>query len=76
MVNYAYKYAEIDDATNMCVGVVDTSSPNLAGSTGGGTTYVAIDVYDEEFILKFYNWDNGKFYYDPEYTEEYISPLL
>ena len=75
-LNYNYHFAEIDNATNMCVGVMNTSDASVEGPTLGGTTYVAIPVYDEEFCLKFYNWDNGKFYYDPEYTQEYISPLL
>lgn len=69
-VNYYYNYAEIDPATNMCVGVHSGTSemdnPNL----------VPIPVYDEEYCFKYYNWDDGKFYYDAEYTQEYISPLL
>ena len=75
-INYAYAFAEIDDATSMCVGVLRTSDPNQGGPTGIGSTYVEISVYDEEYIMKYYNWDDEKFYYDPEYTQEYISPLL
>lgn len=69
-VNYYYNYAEIDMATNMCIGVVT--------GTGQSTnpTFVEIPVYDEEYCFKFYNWADGKFYYDPAYTQEYISPLL
>ena len=67
---YYYNYAEIDPSTNMCVGVstntFEADNPN----------FVEIPVYDEEYCFKYYNWDNGKFYYDPEYTQEYISPLL
>ncbi len=75
-LNYAYNFAEIEDATNMCIGIVSTSDATQGGPTTGGTTYVSIPVYDEEFIMKYYNWDDEKFYYDPEYTQEYISPLL
>jgi hypothetical protein len=75
-LNYAYIFAEIELETNMCLGVLTTSNPNVDGFTSLGITYVAIEVYDEEYIFKYYNWDNGKFYYDEEYTEEYISPLL
>ena len=75
-INYAYHYAEIDNTTNMCVGVLNSSNPNVGGPTSLGTTYVSIEVYGEEFCFKYYNWDNGKFYYDQEYTQEYISPLL
>lgn len=69
----AYFYAEIDPTDNMCVGVfrTTTSTDHLTQPN-----VVQISVYDEEYCFKYYNWDDGKFYYDPEYTEEYISPLL
>ena len=70
-INYAYHYAEIDLDTNMCVGVVTQTVP-----ADRFDIYVEIPVYDEEYCFKYYNWDDGKFYYDPEYTQEYISPLL
>lgn len=69
-LNYYYNYAEIDELTNMCIGVYTMTSE------ADNPTFVPIPVYDEEFITKYYNWDNEKFYYDPEYTQEYISPLL
>ena len=69
-LQYEYKYAEIDLETGMCLGVISCSTPIT------DPIYVEIPVYDEEYIFKYYNWDNGKFYYDEEYTEEYISPLL
>lgn len=75
-INFSYHFAEIDNSTNMCIGVMNTSDPDIEGPTHVGTTYVAIPVYDEEYILKYYNWDDEKFYYDPEYTQEYVSPLL
>ena len=75
-VNYYYNYAEIDNATNMCVGVISSSASDIAGPTSVGTTYVEIPANDEEYCFKYYNWDDGKFYYDAAYTQEYISPLL
>lgn len=69
-INYAYNYAEIDPGTNMCVGVysgtIASDNPN----------WVEIQVNDPEYCFKYYNWDDGKFYYDDAYTQEYISPLL
>ena len=69
-INYAYNYAEIDPTTNMCVGVYTMTS------TSDNPNFVEIPVYDEEYCFKYYNWDDGKFYYDEAYTQEYISPLL
>lgn len=70
MMNYQYNYAEIDPTDNMCVGV------HTCTCQSDDPYWVEIPVYDEEYCVKYYNWDNGKFYYDPEYTQEYISPLL
>ena len=69
-ITLAYNYAEIDLDTNMCVGVHTCSYEST------NPTWVEIPVEDPEYCFKYYNWDNGKFYYDPEYTQEYISPLL
>lgn len=73
-VNYAYNYAEIDDATGMCIGVQTTTDPDGAGPTGFGSTYVVIPVYDEEYILKYYI--DGNWYEDAEGTTPWQSPLL
>ena len=68
-INYYYNYAEIDPTTNMCIGV-------YTGTTAAtDPNFIEISAYDEEYCFKYYNWDDGKFYYDPEYTQEYISPL-
>ena len=71
---YAYIFAEIDDATHMCVGVMTTTDPSTEGPTGIGTTYVAIPVYDEEYIMKYYIDDN--WYEDAEGTIPWTSSLL
>lgn len=73
-MNYAYNYAEIDMSTNMCVGFQSVS--NAISPDELPSNWVLVSVNDPEYICKFYNWDNGKFYYDPEYTQEYVSPLL
>lgn len=71
-INYAYNFAEIDNATNMCIGVMTTSNPNEEGPTGLGTTYVAVPDDDDNYIFKYYDFDTGKWYYDAEMTQEYI----
>lgn len=73
-LNYYYNYAEIDPETNMCVGVISCTIENTGDDAN--PYWVEIPVYDEEYGFKYYNWENGKFYYDSEYTQEYISPLL
>ena len=72
--NYAYNYAEIDNANNMCVGVVTSSRSDMAGPTGNNSTYVEIPVYDGDYILKFYI--NGNWYEDAEGTIPWTSSLL
>ena len=71
---YAYNFAEIDDATNMCIGVISTSDPDMGGPTGIGSTYVSIPVCDEEYICKYYI--NGSWYEDAEGTIPWTSSLL
>jgi len=71
---FAYQFAEIDDATGMCLGVIDTTDPSNEGPTGAGTTYVPIPVYDEEYIFKYYI--NGNWYEDAEGTIPWTSSLL
>ena len=70
-VNYYYNYAEIDPDTNMCVGVQSTTVECTEDPT-----LVEIPVYDEEYIMKYYNWEDGKFYLEPTYETEWTSPLL
>lgn len=67
--NFAYVYAEIDPETNMCIGVQSGSSPNPPGED-----FVAIPVYDEEYIFKYYI--NGNWYEDEEGTIPWTSSLL
>lgn len=73
-VNYAYNFAEIDDATHMCIGVITTTNPDAEGPTLSGTTYVKIPVYDENYCLKYYI--NGNWYEDAEGTIPWTSSLL
>ena len=74
-LNYAYNYAEIEDETGMCLGVVTTTNPNMDGMvTTMGSHYVTIPVYDEEYALKYYL--NGNWYEDPEGTIPWTSSLL
>lgn len=68
-VNYHYNYAEIDPATNMCIGVrsctyMDDETPNL----------VEIPVNDPEYCCKYYI--NGNWYEDAEGTIPWTSSLI
>lgn len=74
-VNYAYNYAEIEDATGMCMGVVTTTDPDMDGyKTSEGTTYMSVPVYDEDMVFKYYI--NGNWYEDAEGTIPWTSSLL
>ena len=72
--NYAYCYAEIDNATRMCIGVFTSSSPDDAGPTLVGTTIVSIPVDDPEYGFKYYI--DGNWYEDAEGTIPWTSSLL
>lgn len=72
--NYAYAFAEIDNATNMCVGVVDTTDPSYDGYQTIDSFYVRIPVYDEEYCFKYYI--DGNWYEDAEGTIPWTSSLL
>ena len=69
---YGYNFAEVDDATRMCVGVMSTTDPSTDGLTGFGTTYVPIPVYSENYIFKYYI--NGNWYEDAEGTIPWSPP--
>lgn len=73
-LNYAYHFAEVDDATHMCIGVLTTTDPSTEGPTMAGTTYVAIPVYDANYAFKYYI--NGSWYEDAEGTIPWTSSLL
>lgn len=73
-MNYAYNFAEIEDATGLCIGIISTFDPNEEGPTPVGTTYVTIPVYDEEYVFKYYI--NGEWYEDAEGTIPWTSSLL
>ena len=68
-MNYAYNYAQIDLATNMCIGVMSTSSPEITSAT-----LVEIPVNDPEYCCKYYI--NGEWYEDAEGTIPWTSSLL
>ena len=72
--NYAYAYAEVMNDTGMCIGVMTSSSPDDAGPTSEGTTYVPIPVFDYDYAFKYYI--NGAWYEDAEGTIPWTSSLL
>lgn len=69
-LQYAYNWAQIDPNTNMCIGVMTGTNPDQ----GNQPTWVAIPVYDEEYILKYYI--DGNWYEDAAGTIPWTSSLL
>lgn len=69
-VNYAYHFATIDPATNMCIQVITTSDPE----EGNMPNRVEVPVYDEEYLFKYYI--DGNWYEDAAGTIPWQSSLL
>lgn len=63
---YANHYAQIDE-TGYCYGVTDTTY-DYSDEEG----YVAIPSYNDDYLEKYYNVADGKWYYDAEFTNEWI----
>jgi len=68
-MNLAYNYAEIDPATNMCIGFLTTSHEQSEYEN-----VVQVPVNDPEYIGKYYI--NGNWYEDAEGTIPWTSSLL
>ena len=62
---YAYHYAKID-ANGWCYEVIDTTV-NYDGEAG----YIAVPTSSDDYLLKYYNVANGKWYYDAAFTNEW-----
>lgn len=69
-MTYAYNFAQIDPATNMCIATISTSNP----AQGNEPNWVEIPVNDPDYIFKYYI--NGAWYEDPEGTIPWVSSLL
>lgn len=66
---YAYNYAEIDPATNMCIGFWSTTSEEAPREN-----VIEVPVNDPEYIAKYYI--DGNWYEDPAGTIPWISSML
>ena len=69
-MTYAYNFAQIDPATNMCIAVTSTSNPEQANMPN----WVEIPVNDPEYILKYYI--DGAWYEDAAGTIPWTSSLI
>ena len=67
--HYAYTYAIIDPADNMCV---EIRTQTYEIDTTAHPEYISIPTYNEEYIMKYYNRENGKWYVDAAFTTEWI----
>lgn len=65
---YAYKYAVIDPVDNMCVQVLTRT---LEADTIAHPEYIPISVYNEEYLFKYYDRTNDKWYEDVDFTIEW-----
>lgn len=70
-LNYAYNYAEIDEATGMCIGFHSTS---VYDPENVPSNWIEVEVNDPEYICKYYI--NGNWYEDAEGTIPWTSSLL
>ena len=66
---YAYTYAVIDLTDNMCIEVFSRSAEV---DTTGHPEYTSLESYNEDYLCKYYNFDNGKWYEDAGFTIEWI----
>lgn len=64
--NYAYNYAMIDE-DGWCYEICSTTR-NCDDLEG----YIRIDEYSDDYLEKYYNVADGKWYYDAEFTQEWI----
>jgi hypothetical protein len=71
MTNYAYNFAVIDVVTKMCIQVI-TDTADIGDYAPDGEMYIDIPTYNEEYLFKYYNEADGKFYYDDTFTQEFI----
>lgn len=67
-MRYAYNYAMIDPIDNMCVEVL-TRTQEI--DTDAQPEYVPIPYYNEDYLLKYYNYDTQKWYTDAAMTNEW-----
>lgn len=64
---YAYYYAVIDpDLGDMCVAVHDTTN-----DCSSNPNYIPISEPNGNYLFKYYNRSNGKWYTDAEFTTEW-----
>lgn len=66
-INYAYHYAWVDPDTNMCLELISTSAPD---GHLEDPCLVPVPEYNDAYLLKYYNREDGKWYMDAEFTVE------
>lgn len=62
-VNLQYNYAQVDLETGWCGGCMTTSYEiNMDG-------FIEVPVATDDYVDKYYNFDNGMWYWDAEFTQ-------
>lgn len=64
--NYEYIYAKINPDLNMCIGIYTGTCSN------DNPNWIEIPEYNAEYMFKYYNMGNEKWYYDEGMTQEFI----
>ena len=62
-INLQYNYANVDVETNCCVSCM-TYSHQVPLSN-----YIPVPYATDDYIGKYYNFDNGLWYHDAEFTQ-------
>lgn len=65
---YQYAYAVIDPADNMCFEVLDTTDEYPSDEY---PNHIPVPEADGNYLWKYYNRENGKWYTDAAFTNEW-----
>lgn len=71
-VNFQYHYAIVDKTMGYLCLEVCTTSVYSDGYESETQLYVAIEVYSDQYLMKYYNRETNQWFYDAAMTQEFI----